>query len=245
MDYQRSVLPTALRWGSISLVAVMAGLLAWAAVPIDDVKVETAGRKPATQLPATALSEDWRSADLDALWSRSLQGRRAAAKPVVVVAKSKAKPTPKPQAKVSAPTTLGVRLVGTIIEPGSNLAIASDREGQLSFRSEGQRFQLQPKGVLIESIDDAGVWVRYKGQRIQWAVGENLSWTNAKANAGPTTKDAQPGGSSKSRIIRPQANVPASEMLDDEDGMLDDRTPIRTEEFPKMSLEDELDFLNG
>ncbi|MGB7344299.1 MAG: hypothetical protein WBD20_08805 [Pirellulaceae bacterium] len=238
-------MPTALRWGSVSLCVVMAGLLAWAVVPIEDVKVESVQRSPVAQLPADAVSEDWQPADLEALWSRSLQGRRAAMKPVVEVAKRKVESMPKPHVKTAVQTSLGVRLVGTIIEPGSNLAIASDREGQLSFRSEGQRFQLQPKGLLIESIDDAGVWVRYKGQRIQWAVGENLNWSNSIANATSRTKEVPSKSTTKSRIIQPATGASDFDMLDDEDETLNDRTPIRSGEFPEMSLEDELDSLNG
>ncbi|TWT82572.1 hypothetical protein CA13_40350 [Planctomycetes bacterium CA13] len=249
-------------------VALM-GMGTWGVIPIETVVSQSANRPLSRSGTSSSANPSLEQSHLEAVWSRSLQGKLLSAKPPArPVAPTPPRIIVKPNVVPAVPirTDTGIRLVGTVVEPGRSLAIATDRQGQFAFQGVGERLRLLPKGVLVESIDSAGVWVKYKGQRIQLVVGENLM-----LNSESKVMDRSQDRASQDTPMQdtpmqdtpmqdtpmqngpmqngPMQNGPMQNGLERhehlDDDIPNDRTPIRPEEFPQFNLEDELEFLNG
>ncbi len=100
------------------------------------------------------------------------------------------------------------------------MAIAISPDGQLDFRSEGDTLRLQPPGILINSISPEAVEVTYQGMKTTWQMGQVLSFKQA----------SQPTDSS--------AKIPIANPSDS-------ATAQPREAVKRMSIEEELDSLNG
>ena len=113
---------------------------------------------------------------------------------------------------------VGLRLVGTVIEHGRSIAIAIDRAGKLDFCREGDSLQLKPEGVRVESVSDNSVRVSFKGQASTWLMGQSLRFESEDPS--------EPQG------VSPRFST---EIID----------PPGSRNQPKMSLEEELELING
>lgn len=203
-----SQLRRGLNAGSVVCGVAALGLIArsWlTVVPIDPLKPPP---RVLTTPPKSANS--LRLADLESAWNRSLQGG-------FVPADAAPSPT-RPPDMIAAPApmppspseTLGIRLVGTILESGHNLAIATDRQGRVAYQTEGETFALSPEGILISEIQRDEVRVSYRGQTMTLRIGATVNLSREDAN---TADSFSP--------------------------------PDAFASPPPMSVDDELDFLNG
>lgn len=231
-----------LRAAAGCFAAASLGIVAWAAWPIQTLsKPSIAARKGSPHLQSTQVQSLDNPSDRNALsnlWSRSLQGRSVAATAKAPVAKPKPRPafSVKPVVRSSPPLETGIRLVGTVVEQGRGIAIASDRSGNIVFHQAGEHLKLIPSGVLIQSVSTDGVWVQFQGQKTELKVGQTLRQVAQTS-----------GRSADVSAEMPEQRNDSNDLQDFDDGPLDpeERTPLRSEDFPKMSLEDELDSLNG
>jgi len=166
------------------------------------------------------------------VWGRSLQhGFRLESsasttpqKPPIVEAIVQA-PPPLPVPLVN---DLGLRLVGTVIEEGRSMAIAIDGLGTLDFRREGDLLRLQPDGVRIDKVSKESVLVSYQGKSSNWQMGQSLQFQVAGIAMPPEpmvpAMDSTSLDSTSNSMSLDQPNIPAP---------------------AKMSVEDELESLNG
>ena len=159
------------------------------------------------------------------LWSRPLRSgfqlQTVQTTPSYVAPKPASPPLP--SSPFAATTDLGLRLVGTVLEKGESMAIAVDRQGKLDFRKEGESFQLMPEGVRVENVSVDSIRVSYQGQDSTWKLGESLAIRSENAvNPEP----------SQSMVV-PPASTPTV------------NTPPNVIAVPPMSIDEELDSLNG
>jgi len=263
MRFPDTTIRKSLRTASFACVAGALGVGAWGVLPVrESVMSGLATPQKVASIPET-LAQTHHHDELEAVWSRSFQKRR-------VVPASSPRPTQPVKKRVAAkqkPATpdSGMRLVGTVVETGQSMAIASDSKGQLVFQQEGERFRLAKGGLLLEEIDSEGVWVRFKGNRTQVLVGDVFPSKRSNPVSDESADDSgvrnSTGNFSEQQESSQSMKEQNSLMDDDEeevgmesrlerspdldDDIPNDRTPIRPEEFPEMDLEDELDFLNG
>lgn len=78
-------------------------------------------------------------------------------------------PKPRPAPRQAAPTpppqpTLGLTLVGTIIDPVKSLAIIADAAGQFDVKGVGESLELTPAGVSVKRIDSEQVELQFQGK---------------------------------------------------------------------------------
>ncbi len=107
---------------------------------------------------------------------------------------------------------LGLRLLGTIMEPGHSFAIVADRHGSIDIQPAATVLQLEPAGIRLESIERNSARVSYQG-------------------------------SQHTLNLAAIADIPPAQVAShDLPGVMeqDDKAPTQD-----MSLEDELDWLNG
>jgi len=166
------------------------------------------------------------------VWGRSLQhgfrlessASTAPPKPPVVEANAEAMAPP----PLPAINDLGLRLVGTVLEEGRSMAIAIDGLGTLDFRREGDLLRLQPDGVRIDKVSKESVLVSYQGKSSNWQMGQSLQFQVAGIAMPPEpmvpAMDSTSLDSTSNSMSLDQPNIPAP---------------------AKMSVEDELESLNG
>ncbi|MEM6979622.1 MAG: hypothetical protein AAF539_08115 [Planctomycetota bacterium] len=214
-----------LRLISASCIGMVGLSIAWALWPLPTSDFSSTTRPRTRVTDRSSLDTE---SDSTVYLARSWQG--GFRKPTVVVA-----PQPMQAAKpiaTRAPTPmerLGWRLVGTVIEPGQSMAIATDPSGSLTFHYEGEIVNRAGVQVHVEQIRSDRVDFRFDGQPVTLRVGQNQTLTRA---------------------------IDAS--TDDEIELVDDnaiKTPSRTsatergdfgfETESDLSIEDELEMLNG
>ena len=155
------------------------------------------------------------------IWNRSLQSGFQAKSTSSIALPMTSPVAPRPNVVIpKASPDVGLRLVGTVIEQGRSIAIAIDQAGKLDFCREGDSLQLEPEGVHVESVSDKSVRVSFKGQASTWLMGQSLRFESDERNPN------QPKGVSP----RLSNEVPV---------------PTQSPTQPKMSLEEELDLING
>ncbi|MEM1224460.1 MAG: hypothetical protein AAGJ40_02120 [Planctomycetota bacterium] len=234
---------SARRWLNVSSVVVGSlGLLgaAWWGRPLG-LSLSTA--QPVRMLAAPTTDSNSVTAVEDSIWRRSLRGGFRAVPQV-----SSRTPPPRTDVRRPAPSptraNIGIRLVGTIVEPGRSIAIATDRTGRLAFHGEGESLALQPPGVTLHRITSDDVTVSFEGETLTMRVGELLQ-RPLSTNSAREVNNRQPDGPNMVDSIN------AANPARIESGTGDPPSP-GLESFPDddafsapMSLDEELDMLNG
>ncbi len=141
-----------------------------------------------TDLVSTSQQIDW-ARPLQSGFREPVQPQMPPAAPLVVT--PKIAPSPRKIQPAAVPI-LGLRLIGTVVEAGRSLAIASDAQGQLDFRGVGDSFQLEPSGVKLVSIASDSVTVSVDGESTTWRLGEPLAATRSSIDAMLDKQSATP-----------------------------------------------------
>jgi hypothetical protein len=164
-------------------------------------------------------------------WSQRLNERRLQAWPVTPPAEELNEIAPPLALSAVAAPLAGLRLTGTIIEPGKSFAILSDPSGAMDLKPVGGLLILEPAGVRVDSIEASRVIVSFKGSNHQ------LDLTH------PAVVPAV--GS----ILEVDAATPSMVELEVSDSsaleMQSDTTPVDRQHSELTPLEAELDWLNG
>jgi hypothetical protein len=128
------------------------------------------------------------------------------------------------------------------------MAIAIDGMGTLDFRGEGDLLRLQPDGVRIDKVSRDYVLVSYQGESSNWKMGQTLQFQSAAIHNQPSpvtpSTDSDPFNASSTEampaVVPNLAEPPAIMPIETTPSVQPNaNTPA------KMSIEDELDMLNG
>lgn len=232
-----------IHWASGLVAVVGLGGAAWMCRPIAMATPTVIAPRMAS-LPA--LKPDDGDVGQSGIWQRSLRGGFATGRAAAPAAPQPTRrPTPQPK---PPKTDLGIRLVGTIVEDGNSIAIATDQSGRLSFQSEGNAFDLEPAGVTLRRITAADVTVSFEGQTLTMKVGERLRRdSNTMTNAVEGTMTGESSEEPRDDVRTEPIGPPDARPNDVDDVM--EPAPA-TDDDPnwfdqEMSLDDELDMLNG
>ncbi len=146
---------------AVGLFVGTAGAIGWSLRRIDTSSpVTNVGR--GQQLQPAVIRDDSPPFD-ERLAAQSLRGPLYdPAPPPKPRPKPKAAPTPTPAPRQP---TLGLTLVGTIIETDQSVAILSDASGQFDVKGIGESLELLPAGVTVQSIESEQVTLQYQGRQ--------------------------------------------------------------------------------
>lgn len=173
-------------------------------------------------------STDNPSAADDPIWSRPIRdgfvSKTVRPKPI---ASSRPKPTVSKTPRKSPGKSTGLTLVGTVLEDDQSVAIFSDRSGTLDFRGVGEALNLQPSGVKVQAIRDREVTIAVEGKMHTLSIGRE--WTTT-ASSSEVTAPTEPKPSIEPSVSK-DLEKQATKVVDDFES--------------EMSIDDELDFLNG
>ncbi len=120
----------------------------------------------------------------------------------------------------------GVRLAGTVIETGHTYAMLVDRHGTVDLQPAGAELLLDPAGIQIESIAPRSVVLSFRGKKQELLL--------ADVAIEPSAGDDLESGSAPSL---------ASEAMEAQ--TMDSRPEATRQSQVKLSLEEQLDWLNG
>jgi hypothetical protein len=110
-------------------------------------------------------------------WQRRLQGPQSVAARII--------PPPKVKAVVessSSSVDLGIRLVGTMFEPGFSFATLVDRDGRMDTQKVGQELGLEPSGVKLTEIAPSQVKIVFEGREQSLKMGQSVSARSVSDN---------------------------------------------------------------
>ncbi|QDV61730.1 hypothetical protein [Crateriforma conspicua] len=220
-------------WVAISIIAV-----AWSR---SDVEAMASGTQPRQLNQETRPRIQTPPIDLDqfqSLWGRRFQGKQyeAATAPKPQKPTSKRPATP-PAAKIvrPVPRILGLRLLGTAVESEHDIAIfMSEQEGLLFLRT-GEAIPSVTPAIVVRSIDSRRVRMQSQDQWIETPVGSSVRIPPRRSPLATPTSPPQPLRNSDAASELPNT-APASPPVGD---------PIQADNIDDLSLEDELDWLNG
>ena len=145
-------------------------------------------------------------------WVRPLQyGFRSPVESDTAMVEVPVDTEPDPAMQLAQPTApsrdLGLRLVGTVIEPNRSTAIVMDQIGNLDFCLEQQSIQLEPSGIVVSRISDAFIEVDVQGTLHKWTLGQSLT---IGSSASPVSQPYKPSPAKVDGV------APAPVNLDDE-----------------------------
>ncbi len=148
---------------AICLMAAAAAVV-WSLQPVE---IPTTTTRPAVTMPgpspdstAVEISE----ARLAEVWGRRLQGPLRDA--VVRTPPQTRPPAPRRQ----PPPNPRVELLATVIESGQATAIVADSGGRTDIKGVGEKLNLSPAGMTVESIRPDEVTLSFRGQSIRVAL---------------------------------------------------------------------------
>jgi len=223
--------------GSAVVGLLTASAVAWTAWPvtraIDD---ESLLGKRIASLSSDIDGNDATAAQIarwESIWERPLQGkspRSSSRDPVAAPSEPPPRRTPEAERPRVASPAFGMKLIGTVVERGRSVAIVSDSGGSLGFAGVGETFDLQPGGVQVVRIDDGSATMRYRNKQTTLRIGQLL-------RPATSLQDSPASGAKSSLLVK---EAPVNETSS---------TPPPAENMPfqkdAMSLEDELELLNG
>lgn len=73
------------------------------------------------------------------------------------------KPDPRPRTP-PPPPSLNITLVGTILDAEQNFAILADADGNFDVKAVGESLELEPKGMVLKSVEAESVTVDHQGR---------------------------------------------------------------------------------
>lgn len=120
-------------------------------------------------------------------------------------------------AELRVESAAGLRLVGTVLEPGATFAMIADQSGTIDLQPEGGILAIEPNGVRVESISAHSVVINYRGVAETLAL-VSLQDTPAQGTASESGS-APPTGDENGESIAP-------ENLDDELDWLNGEPPM-------------------
>ena len=141
-------------------------------------------------------------------WNRTLRSWNAEAPPVAVP----------PSASLQAKSAAGLRLVGTVLEPGATFAMIADQSGTIDLQPVGGILAIEPRGVRVERISARSVVINYRG------VSETLSLVSMLDTSDQESASDQVGESPTTEM---NSESIAPKNLDDELDWLNGEPPMQ------------------
>ncbi len=220
-------------WVAISIIAV-----AWSRSDVQAMASGTQSRQLRQEIRTQIQTPPIDLEPFQTLWSRRFQGKPyetvTAPKPQDPAPKRPATP-PAAQIVRPAPRILGLRLLGTAVESGHDVAIFMSEKDGLLFLRTGETIPSVTPAMVVRSIDSRRVQMQSQDQWIETPVGSPVQIPPKSSPLASPTSPPKPLRNSNATSDSPNT-APVSPPLDD---------PIQPGDLNDMSLEDELDWLNG
>lgn len=162
---------------TLLILAATAALVAWAVMPGVERATSVPPPPPRRQRSANSLPATPTLAELRAVWQRSLRPAERVPSNVVNRAPQTVDELDDTEEDDEQMTkrlpSLGVRLVGTILESGNSKAIFVDRDGRIELRGVGGQLNAAGQTARVEEIRLASVTLVYRGRRLTLEMPRN------------------------------------------------------------------------